>query len=71
MDQERAVRDAMGVLADVTEHTTDALATACDTVELYTRDPDTLSKAAFVREIIEAEQPKPAIAFFGLDGADA
>ncbi|MEH6522593.1 hypothetical protein [Sulfitobacter sp.] len=59
IDQECAVRDAMGVLADVTQHSTTALATACDTIERFSRNPNTLRKSTFVREIIKAEQPAP------------
>ncbi len=58
IEQDRKLRAAMGVLADIAHANTEDLAAACDVIETHTRNADLLRKAAFARDIIKSETSK-------------
>jgi len=56
-ENDRALREAIGVITDIAHATPDQLVEAADTIERLTRNADLLSRAKWAREVAETEQP--------------
>lgn len=50
-ENDRALREAIGVITDIAHATPDQLVKAADTVERLTRNADLLSRAKWAREV--------------------
>lgn len=54
-ENDRALREAIGVITDIAHATPDQLVEAADTIERLTRNADLLSRAKWAREIAAVE----------------